>query len=277
MTAYMSTSLIILGAGYTASVVMPLASQRYARVLAASRQPDRRLHHLPADHRVRFDLSQPDTWKNVPEDSDVLWCFPAEPPDLVQAFASATNLGSRRCVVLGSTSAYATGASGEYPPPWIDETAPIDKSKPRVQGEECLRTHCHAIVLLVAGIYGPGRNPLDWITKGRVGPSRKYVNLIHVEDLAEICLAALERGMPGEAYNVSDGTPRTWHDICRMAQDRWGMMPSGTPDDTLTGKRIANGKLLSLLAEAGTSLIHSDLFRALDQLHRGTPAIEATP
>ena len=82
----------------------------------------------------------------------------------------------------------------EYPPPWIDESAPIDLTKPRVQGEEYLRNEHGAIVLRVAGIYGPGRNPLDWIRQGRVGPSRKYVNLIHVEDLAAICLAALEKG-----------------------------------------------------------------------------------
>ena len=98
--------------------------------------------------------------------------------------------------MLGSTSAYDTGGSQEYPPPWIDETAPIDYTKPRVQGEEFLRTECGAIVLRVAGIYGPGRHPYDWITSGRVGLSDKYVNLIHVEDLAAICKAALQCGIP---------------------------------------------------------------------------------
>lgn len=273
----MSTSLIILGAGYTARFVLQIAARQYTHVLAASRQPDRRLNDMPADQRLRFDLAQRDTWKNVPSDGDLLWCFPAEPPDLVQEFAATMSTASRRLVVLGSTSAYSAGASSQYPPPWIDETASLETSIPRVQGEEFLRTQCQAIVLRVAGIYGPGRNPIDWIKSGRVGPSRKYVNLIHVEDLADICLASLERGMPGEVYNVSDGTPRTWSDICRMAQDRWGIQPSVEIHDTLIGKRIANGKLLSLLASANKSLIHSDLYRALDQLQRGASAIEAAP
>jgi nucleoside-diphosphate-sugar epimerase len=169
-------------------------------------------------------------------------------------------------VVLGSTSAYRAGASLEYPPPWTDETAPIETNKPRVQGEEFLRIHCHAIVLRVAGIYGPGRNPLDWIRAGQVGLSRKYVNLIHVEDLAEICLAALDRGNHGETYNISDGTPRTWKDICCIAKNRWGIQPFAERDDASIGKRIATDKLLSLLGPGQKALAHSDLYRSMEVL-----------
>ena len=258
---------MILGAGYTARVVLPLAAQRYAHVSATSREPDRHLSHVPPAQRIRFDLAQPDTWKNIPSDCDLLWCFPAEPLDQVQAFASAVNGASRRLVVLGSTSAYSAGVSSEYPPRWVDETAPIDETKPRVQGEEYLRTACYAIVLRVAGIYGSGRNPLNWIMRGRVGSSRKYVNLIHVEDLAEVCLTALERGMPGEAYNVSDGAPRTWEEICRTAQECWGIEAIRKADDRSIGKRIAVNKLLSLLGTTGKVLVHTDLYRSLDRLH----------
>jgi nucleoside-diphosphate-sugar epimerase len=140
-----------------------------------------------------------------------------------------------------------------------------------VQGEELLRTDCCAIILRVAGIYGPGRNPIDWIRKGRVSPSRKYVNLIHVEDLADICLITMERGMRGDAYNVSDGTPRTWKDICRIVQDRWGIQPSEEKGDASIGKRIATGKLLSLLGNAHTVLAHSDFYRSLERLQSGRP------
>jgi nucleoside-diphosphate-sugar epimerase len=168
--------------------------------------------------------------------------------------------------VLGSTSAYEVGGSNEYPPPWIDETAGIDLGKPRVQGEEFLRKQCRAIVLRVAGIYGPGRHPYDWIKRGRVGLSKKYVNLIHVEDLAAVCLAALEYGMAGEVYNVSDGTPRTWNEIGRglygehLAEDGTGAQKAPS------GKRIDTAKLRSMLVEARMSIRHPDLFRSLEQL-----------
>lgn len=269
----MPKSLVILGSGYTARYVIPLAERYYSLVLATSREPDRHLTHIQPERRIQFDLIQQGTWNNVPTDADLLWCFPATPFKLVEEFAATWAPCSRRLVVLGSTSAYTTNNSIEYPPLWTDETAPLDLTQPRVEGEEFLQTHRAAVVLRVAGIYGPDRNPIDWIKRGRVGPSRKYVNLIHVEDLAAICLAALERGTPGEAYNVSDGIPRTWNEICRFATGKWGIQSSVKTDDASRGKRIANGKLMSLLNSARKPLIHSDLYRSLEQLHSGQPAI----
>jgi nucleoside-diphosphate-sugar epimerase len=210
---------------------------------------------------MRFDLEQPSTWLNIPVGADLIWCFPATPLEQVQAFARTLDPPLRRIVVLGSTSTYeGTRQSTEYPPPWIDESAPIDLTKPRVLGEEYLRNELGAIVLRVAGIYGPGRNPLGWIRQGRVGPSRKYVNLIHVEDLAAICLTALVRGQPGEAYNVSDGQPHTWNEICVTAEQRWGVTPAAVKEDRSSGKRISNAKLR---AELDYNLRHPDLYEAL--------------
>lgn len=256
-----ATSLIILGAGYTARVLFHPASHHYNPVLATSRDPDRHLNHLPSDHRILFDLAKPSTWKHIPPESDVIWCFPAVPLEFVKQFSTALLQPPRRLVVLASTSAYTVGSSPDYPPPWIDETYPLDFRKPRVQGEEYLRSQCGAIVLRVAGIYGPGRNPLDWLRAGKVGPSRKYVNLIHVEDLALICLLALERGIPGEAYNVSDGTPRTWDNICEIAQRRWSVTPLVQKQNQEAGKRISNAKLTNGL---NYKVRYSDLSEAME-------------
>jgi len=217
---------------------------------------------IPSEQCLRFDLEEPSTWLNIPVDADIIWCFPATPLEQVQAFARTLDAPPRRIVVLGSTSAYdAPSQSTEYPPPWIDESAPINLTKPRVQGEEYLRNELGAIVLRVAGIYGPGRNPLDWIRQGRVGPSRKYVNLIHVEDLAAICLAALDRGQPGEAYNVSDGQPHTWNEVCATAQQRWSVAATAVKEDPSSGKRISNAKIRS---ELDYRFRHADLYEALD-------------
>lgn len=259
------TSLVILGAGYTARFLFPLTLQQYDQVFATSRDPTRHLGYVMPEQRIQFDLTRQDTWKNIPVGADLLWCFPAAPLDLVQKFASTLNATSRRLVVLGSTSAYNVGESSEYPPPWIDESAPINLAKPRVQGEEYLRKERGAIVLRVAGIYGPGRNPIDWIRTGHVGPTRKYVNLIHVEDLAAICLLALEKGIPGEVYNVSDGTPRTWDEICRFTEQRREIRSPALATNNETGKRIAITKLTGVL---GVRILHSDLFEELEQIQR---------
>jgi len=254
--------LVVLGSGYTGRVVRRMGTSQGKTVHATSRNPLTNLAGIPSEQRLRFDLEQPSTWLNIPASADFIWCFPARPLDQVQAFARTLDTSPRRIVVLGSTSAYeVSNQSTEYPPPWIDESASIDLTKPRVQGEEFLRTNSGAIVLRVAGIYGPGRNPLDWIRQGRVGLSRKYVNLIHVEDLAMICLAALEHGKPGEAYNVSDGQPYIWSEICVTAQQRWGVAAAAPKEDRSSGKRISNAKLRS---ELDYRFRNPDLYEALD-------------
>ena len=263
-------ALTILGSGYTAKVLLPLAEQQYAQVFATSRDPDRHLTDLRPEQRIRFDLTQPETWQLIPPATDLLWCFPAVPIALVQQFAETALLQARRLVVLGSTSAYDDHLSTEYPPSWVDETATIDLNKPRVQGEELLRTSYGAIILMVSGIYGPHRNPIDWIRTGRVARSRKFVNLIHVEDLAATCLAAIRHGEEGTTYNVSDGTPRTWDEICETVERRWAVRSSVSPEPQPMGKRIANRRLCELLKADGVSLRHHDLYQALEQIEEMT-------
>lgn len=268
VTRQATSPLVVLGSGYTGRVLHRTGTSQGWTVHATSRNPLNNLADIPSELRLQFDLEQPSTWLNIPAQANLIWCFPATPLEQVQTFARTLNAPARRIVVLGSTSAYeAPDHSDEYPPPWIDESAPINLTKPRVQGEEYLREHHGAIVLRVAGIYGPGRNPLDWIRQGRIGPSRKHVNLIHVEDLAAICLLALEKGKPGEIYNVSDGRPYLWSEICATAQQRWSVAPTAVKDDLSSGKRISNAKLRG---ELGYVLKHPDLYEALD-------LIESTP
>jgi hypothetical protein len=268
MTSTMTRPIIILGAGYTGRYLASALITTSCPFFTTSREPDENLSHVPAGRRMKFDLEQPSTWLNIPVGADLIWCFPATPLKQVQAFARTLDAQPRRIVVLGSTSAYDAPSrqSTEYPPPWIDESAPINLTIPRVQGEEYLRNELGAIVLRVAGIYGPGRNPLDWVRQGRVGPSRKYVNLIHVEDLAAVCLAAIEKGKPGEAYNVSDGQPYIWSEICATAQQRWGVAPAAAKEDRASGKRITNAKLRT---ELGYTLKHPDLYDALAMIESG--------
>ena len=264
--------LVILGSGYLARFMLSLTSF-YLDVLHTSRDPNQNLAWVHPSQRLRFDLAQRDTWSNIPSDANLLWCFPAVPLDSVREFAAGIRGVFRKLVVLGSTSAYDVGEPTHYPPPWIDESASINLIKPRVQGEEFLRKECGAVILRVSGIYGPNRNPLDWIRTGRVRPSRKYVNLIHVEDLAAVCVAALERGQSGQVYNVSDGTPRTWNEIYMIARDRWHLPVISEQSTQECGKRIDTRKLHAL----GEPLRHTDLFASLDRLELGDATTAEEP
>ncbi len=268
MTRQAASPLIVLGSGYTGHVLLRMGTSQGRAVHATSRNPLNNLAGIPSEQCLRFDLEQPSTWLSIPVGADLIWCFPATPLEQVQVFARTLDAPPRRVVILGSTSAYEVpNHSTEYPPSWIDESAQIDLTKSRVQGEEYLREHHGVIVLRVAGIYGPGRNPIDWIRSGRVTSSRKYVNLIHVEDLASICLAALEHGKPGEAYNVSDGTPYLWSEICATAQQRWGVAATPVKQDRSSGKRISTAKLRT---ELGYTFKHPDLYEALAMIESET-------
>lgn len=256
------TRLLIVGSGYTGSHLYASAKKCGLQVSATSRHPDQNLSHIDPDDRLFFDLEKPSTWSALPPDCSMIWCFPARPLALVQGFAEIRRGTFPRLIVLGSTAAYNVNVPEkniDRPPPWLDESAVVDHSLPRVQGEEYLRSRHGAMVLRVAGIYGPGRNPLDWIRQGRVGISDRYVNLIHVADLAGICLALLSRDTPGEVYNVTDGTARTWAEICELATNHWRIIPRETRERG-AGKRISNRKLQARLNYA---MQCPDLFEAL--------------
>ena len=264
--------LLILGTGYSGRRLYAAAKTSGTLVRATSRNPEHNLPHISADDRIILDLTRPATWAALPSDCDVIWCFPAQPIELVRNFAESRQRKIRRLLVLGSTSAYVDSNPNQtYPPPWIDESAPLDVTQSRVEGEEYLRTCLGAVVLRVAGIYGPDRNPLDWIRQHRVASSPRYVNLIHVEDLAAICLELCRRSPPGEVYNVSDGTPRTWQAVCDMARTHWAICPSNKDHRGGVGKRIDTTKLRRSIEYA---LRYPDLSAALQSLEPPTRPLQ---
>ncbi|MCP3175805.1 SDR family oxidoreductase [Desulfuromonas sp. KJ2020] len=64
------------------------------------------------------------------------------------------------------------------------------------------------VILRVTGIYGPGRLPVARLTEGHPllrEEECKPTNRIHAEDLARVCLAAMDKGEAGDIFNVCDG------------------------------------------------------------------------
>jgi len=130
------------------------------------------------------------------------------------------------CAALGRSAApakiiyiSATSVYGETGGAIVTEASPTipvsAMGKRRLDAENTFRAYGAAsgapvTILRVSGIYGPGRLPLMQIQQQQPllreeesGPS----NRIHADDLARICLAAAEKGVDGEIFNVSDGHP----------------------------------------------------------------------
>jgi nucleoside-diphosphate-sugar epimerase len=251
-----SHPLVILGAGYTGQFLFPLAREQGWNTFATSRAPAAHLSPIPASHRIEFDLLRQETWSNIPDRAHLIWCFPAIPQDTVIHFLENRLATGGRLILLGSTSAY-----GPDPDKLVHEGTPPRMNLPRVKSEEYLRARHGAILLRLAGLYGPGRHVLDWMRKGKVKYTDRHVNLIHIEDVAGICLTALEKARGGEVYVVSDGIPRRWSEIFLTAHERWGMTlpaPSKAKD---SGKRLSIDKIR---VELKYRFRFPDLYQALD-------------
>lgn len=117
-----------------------------------------------------------------------------------------------RIVYLSATSVYGdTGGAmvTEQSPP--EPTSAMGKR--RLDAERLfldfgLKHDIPVVILRVSAIYGKGRLPLMQINQGQpllLEELAKLSNRIHVDDLTQVCLAAVERGIG--IYNVSDGHP----------------------------------------------------------------------
>jgi nucleoside-diphosphate-sugar epimerase len=136
----------------------------------------------------------------------------------------------RRIVHLSTTGVY-----GDCGGQWVDETRPVGpvvaRAKRRMDGESRLRewrerSGGELVILRVAGIYGPGKLPLERLRQGLPlirESEAPFSNRIHVADLVRVCVAAMERGGDGEIYNVSDGHPTTMTDYFNRLADTVGL------------------------------------------------------
>jgi hypothetical protein len=222
--------ILILGSGYVGNAFA---------TLCRSKSPEAEVVETSRKRQIFFDLGEISSWSNLPSKVDVtLWTFPAKPIADVKKFLDSRKRASLgKIIVVGSTGSYLVPENisdvksnsdlNMKAHSLISEDAPLDMKDLRVQGEEEIRQH-GGIVVRAAGIYGPQRNPLEWLRSGRVHPSEKLANFIHVEDLATILWAAMNTGQPGTNYIATDGAPHSWEHLSkRWMPDQW--KPSVTP------------------------------------------------
>lgn len=130
-----------------------------------------------------------------------------------------------------------TGVYGDHGGAWVDETTPVSpataRGARRVAAErawlELHETYSKPVhVFRLAGIYGPGRNPLAGL---RAGQARRIVkpghvfSRIHVADIARVLAASLARPQPGAVYNVCDDLPAPSSEVTEYAADLLGVAP----------------------------------------------------
>jgi nucleoside-diphosphate-sugar epimerase len=191
-------------------------------------------------------------------------CYFAPPPPTgmrdsrLRAFLEALYGPARlRRIVYISTSAVYGDCRGE----WITEQQPLqpgtERGMRRLDAERRLQDWAerHGVewmILRVPGIYGPGKLPLARLRQGLPvlrEADAPYTNRIHTEDLATVCVAALDGSHHNTVYNVSDGHPSTMTDYFFKVADAVGL-PRPPVVDRKEARRVLSEGMLSFLQDS---------------------------
>lgn len=133
-----------------------------------------------------------------------------------------------------------TGVYGDHHGGWVDETTPLtpatERGIARMQAEAAWRDlNLPLHIFRLAGIYGPGRGPFAKVKSGtarRIIKPGQVFSRAHVEDIAQVLLASIQRPNPGAVYNVCDDDPAPPQDVIAHAAELLGMaIPPDIPFD----------------------------------------------
>jgi nucleoside-diphosphate-sugar epimerase len=220
-------ALICFGLGYSAEYFVAgldaKSGDRFDTVVGTVRSSERaaalnatfggRIRVIPFDGSA----ATPELTGVIAEADAVLVSIPqtAQGDPVLAAFGEAlVNARRLRSVVYLST----VGVYGDHRGAWVDETTPpapdTGRANNRLVAERAWqafgeRSGVEVAILRLAGIYGPGRNPLIQVANGearRIVKPGQVFNRIHVADIAQAIEAAFAQRARG-IFNVTDDEP----------------------------------------------------------------------
>lgn len=283
----MRPALLSLGHGYSAAALARLLLPRGWNVTGTARTPER----LAAIAATGVE--------------PVLWDGGAAPAALLRALDGATHLltsvapdaeGDPVLRALGPAIAAAaprldwagylstTGVYGDRQGGWVDEASELRPATERGRWRVAAEAGWRALpglplhVFRLAGIYGPGRGPFEKVRQGtarRIVKPGQWFSRIHVDDIAQVLLASIERPNPGAIYNLCDDDPAPPQDVIAHAAALLGRPPPpeepfGTAAMTpmarsfyAESKRVRNDRIK---ADLGVHLLHPDYRSGLQAL-----------
>lgn len=185
-----------------------------------------------------------------------------------------------------------SGVYGDCAGAWVDEAQPARPGSARARrrldaemrlGRWCSARGISALVLRVGGIYGPGRLPRARLEKGLPVLHRAesgYSNRIHIDDLLQACIAAVEHPEVQGVVNVCDDAPSTMTDYFLQVAAHLGL-PEPPRISLEQARAVLSPAMLEYLSESrrlrntrlhrelGVELRYPDLAAGLAALARG--------
>ena len=216
------------------------------------------------------DITKPETLAGLPRKFDwVVHCVAAggDTENYRQIYLEGTRRliewlsasPPKKFLYTGSTSVYGQTDSSQVkessPAEPMAETAKILAETEKVLLGSFQQQKFPAIILRVAGIYGPGRgHRFKQFLKNEArmeGDGSRFLNMIHRDDVAGCIIATLKSGRPGEIYNAVDDEPvnqRTFFEWLGATLGKYP--PPSVPEDSaedrkrgVTNKRVSNRRL----------------------------------
>jgi hypothetical protein len=207
--------ILILGAGWTSTFLIPLLKARnltYAATSTTGRD---------GTIEFKFDPEQTDPtyFKALPAARNILITFPLTGKGQSQRLVWNYNFTHTRVspgaryLQLGSTGIFQI----DQKETWVDRHSAYNKENARAIAEDELMS-IGGCVLNLAGLWGGQRQPKDWV--GRVATTKEQVkskqslHMIHGEDVARAIVAIFDKWEEGEAaksrWMLTDGQVYCW-------------------------------------------------------------------
>ncbi|KAI0091166.1 hypothetical protein BDY19DRAFT_886087 [Irpex rosettiformis] len=254
MTASDPIDILILGAGWTSTFLIPLLTSHSLTYAATSRPSHPKPHTIPFEYdQNNSDPSEEDEaqFSNLPDARTVLVTFPISVKGaserLVRLYEKTRTgrygnefeggKGKARWIQLGTTSVWDVSVGRPFRPPssdgsvlWSDRYTPIDMSHPRGAAEKellALSPDTQTTVLNLSGLWGGQRAMKHYI--GRVAPTKEAlknkgsVHMIHGIDVCRAILAVhsdFDKAV-GQRWLLTDGRVYDWWDLAHA----WGPHP----------------------------------------------------
>lgn len=198
--------------------------------------------------------------RNAFEDAEVFWFMPPPNNGLIDSrlrrFLLAVQQAPKRIVLISTTGVY-----GDCAGRWIDETEPLkpstERAKRRVDAELALQDWGEKysgawVILRVPGIYSLKRLPVERLQRGEpvlLEAEAPWTNRIHADDLARICVRAMQLAPKHSIYNACDGQPSTMTTYFNQVADYAGL--ARPPQVSLqAASTVVSAGMLSYLQES---------------------------
>jgi len=297
-------TLLAVGLGYSAKEIAARLKAEGWRIIGTSRSAEGMTAIESLGYEaVPFDGGSPsaELARAIGEATHLLHSAPPSPDgDPLLLHHQRDLKASRTLEWIGYLS--TIGVYGDTGGAWVDETATpaprSERSKRRLEAEtawtDFAKTQDVTLqIFRLAGIYGPGRNALERLRKGRekrIDKPDQVFNRIHRDDIATTVIAGIRAGRAATGvFNLTDDEPAPPQDIVIYAAELLEIEPPPLisweeAEKTMTSmgrsfwmetKRVRNDRIKDRLGVKLTYPTYREGLAALEAaMNRQSPSVD---